>query len=628
MKNKKKILSLIVCLSLLSSCNKSVDPSSSCSITTSTPTTVTPTPEPTPDDSNKIFSTYIDPSSNTIQISLKGEYKESITTVIVPEEIDGIKVTDIAVSSLRGCSNLTYLFIPKTIKSFNGSNDFAGSIFLTNCLKLEKIEVDKDNPYYYTQGNCLLQRKSDEESTLITGWKDIEIPDEVKTIGQFPFQYTNVRNIKLGKNVQSIRFESFRYIYIESFDLNGNENFKLSGNVLYTLRTNTTQDYYWILAAWGKITIPQDLVKLDIYESTNFGGFYSITSVEIPDYVTSIQNTSFYENPYLEDIHFQEGSTRTDYKIIEGSNVIIDSKYRIVCGFNKVIDIPESVKKISATDFYKNAVTEYVVVREGVEEIETLFTDTRSFTNLRNVQIYNNRYETRNGCLIIDKYTDTVIDVYGKTYITEVELPFHVRSINRDALCNLKINKFTFNEGLADLKLGIFKGGSIKEINIPSTLESIEIGSYGTTPFDSITDIQTINVHKDNPKYKAENGMLLNKDTNELLLAYNELDVTTLGDLSNFIFNVAKSKSVVTTKISKNNTGITKNVTFEFMRYTSYLDKTLKLVDMTEEEFKSWEYFDCFVSKTYNPINNPARNTIVFSDNTSKTIQQLIDELE
>ena len=109
MKNKKKILSLIACLSLLSSCNRGTSSNSSCSITTSTPTSSVPTPEPeviNPFDyveTNKTLNDTLNITS--FNSSLTDEMKLKITELIIPEEINGVKVTSFGSDLLQGTSS-------------------------------------------------------------------------------------------------------------------------------------------------------------------------------------------------------------------------------------------------------------------------------------------------------------------------------------------------------------------------------------------------------------------------------------------------------------------------------------------------------------------------------------------
>ena len=99
---------------------------------------------------------------------------ESLTSIVLPES-----VTYIAMWAFAGCSSVKRLVFPKTIQTIS-ANSF---LFLTS---LESIEVDSDNPYYHSKGNCLIETES---KTLIMGCKSSIIPTDgsVVTIGAEAF---------------------------------------------------------------------------------------------------------------------------------------------------------------------------------------------------------------------------------------------------------------------------------------------------------------------------------------------------------------------------------------------------------------------------------------------------------
>ena len=617
MKNKKKILSLIACLSLLSSCNRGTSSNSSCSITTSTPTSVEPTPEP--DKNYDMFSTYTS-SDNTLQISLKDEYRSTITELIIPEEIDGKKVTDIASTTLRNCPNLTYVFIPKTVKTFNFQTRPTTSL-LDNSLKIQNIEIDKDNETFYTKGNLILSRDENSESSyVVAGWGDIEIPDEVESLGAYPFTNSNVKNIKLGKNLKTINYQTFRKIYIESIDLNGNTNFKFDNNVLYC--DSQKSDYnYTILAAYKNIKIPSEITTLTVFEPNTFSSFYSITSIEIPDTLTSMTINSFINLPQIEDIHFESNSKRSDYQIEDGSNILLKTSDKsIITSWSKNAIIPSGVTKIGTSAFSNNLVLESLQIPASVNSIDAVAF--RSCPALKTVTIdpSNITYSVYQNCLIVNKNSNCIDSSYGYNFITKITLPTHVRTIKPNSLNNFKLESFTFNEGYTTLNTAQFlsNGSSCKEINISSTITTIDPKSL-----QSIYGIERINLNN-NKNFETKNGMLFNVDTKELIYAYGDVDVRELIDLTNYTFSYL-NYNITSLTLSKNNTNIVKNETFDFLRYTNCIANSIYLPDMNENEFKNWKYFDCFVNTR---INSPKSIKIVFSDNSSKTIKQLLDELK
>lgn len=87
---------------------------------------------------------------------------KSLKTVVLPE-----RVVDIDLNAFYD-SGLEEIFIPKNIK------ELSSSAFLL-CEKLKKIEVDQDNPYYYSRDNCVYLTKN---KWLVVGRNDGTLPDD------------------------------------------------------------------------------------------------------------------------------------------------------------------------------------------------------------------------------------------------------------------------------------------------------------------------------------------------------------------------------------------------------------------------------------------------------------------
>ena len=317
MKAKKRVLSTILSLSsiLLVGCNKKTTSSSSCSITTSTPTiesTPEPTPEPTPsktvEELNKeLFENYAITKENVS--SEKGTYltgfKDSIPeqylnleTIIIPEKIGDISLDYIS-SGTSNSNNVFTIFskvktikIPSTLKTIytNPNGDFATAF--TNLPTLESIEVDSNNPWYYTKGNCLIQRDWETNSvtlertlkgtfTLKCGWGDVEIPEEIiSTIDNAFNNNSSITSVKLHSKI-NITNKAFKYLdKLNNIDLNGTTAFEIENNVMYN--KNST-----IYGAWGFVTIPSSITTL------NISGFSSVTNIVLNDTVTTLSDFAF-----------------------------------------------------------------------------------------------------------------------------------------------------------------------------------------------------------------------------------------------------------------------------------------------------------------------------------------------
>ena len=188
------------------------------------------------------------------------------------------------------------------------SIDVGWEVFAYND-KLEKIVVDKNNPYLYVENNCLISTSQSQyvgftgEKCLLLATNDSVIPDGVESISSAFYGLTKIKEIILpdsvtligygiiqdcpnlgrlyiGKNVKTIRENSFAgcpklNIEIDPenpyFRVEGNCIIKKEGNVLWT--------------AFDKSVIPEGV------ESVRTGAFYcnqEIVNINFPDSLTAI----------------------------------------------------------------------------------------------------------------------------------------------------------------------------------------------------------------------------------------------------------------------------------------------------------------------------------------------------
>lgn len=120
--------------------------------------------------------------------------------IIVP---DG--VTEIGSNPFKGCSMIENIKIPKTVEKIS-CIDF-------DCCFVKHIEVDEDNPKYYTRDGLLVDR---ETQTLVWAYAGNTIPSDgsVKKIGANAFcGRTDIRVITIPDVVSTIDSEAFRCCY-------------------------------------------------------------------------------------------------------------------------------------------------------------------------------------------------------------------------------------------------------------------------------------------------------------------------------------------------------------------------------------------------------------------------------
>ena len=139
---------------------------------------------------------------------VRGEMGErSIETIIIS---DGIK--DISIGFYY-CRDIKNIYIPASVSyitgcTFNCRATMGGHGFNKSNV-IEKIVVAEGNPYYYVDGNCLIDRRSQK---IILGCNSSIIPNDgsVKSIGEAAFANCHaIESIIIPKSIVEIEYAAF-----------------------------------------------------------------------------------------------------------------------------------------------------------------------------------------------------------------------------------------------------------------------------------------------------------------------------------------------------------------------------------------------------------------------------------
>ena len=275
----------------------------------------------------------------------------------------------------------------------------------------------------------------------------------------------------------------------------------------------------------GTLRIPDSVTEIG---EGAFSGIEGLKTIIIPGTVKTIATSAFSFNTTLETVILEEGVENIGNQAFNG------------CSNIKNVNLPESLKRIGNLAFYQCSKLETVTIPGNIQDIGSYAFSACGI--LDNVVLENGNKLISNECF---SYCSN---------LTNITIPSTVTSINASAFryCTklnkiiLKENKsYTFSDGILktsdgkqvvfmtdellagtstlDIPEGTTNFGmnvapykNIKQIKIPSTLESISEANYfPNTVSDVIVDSK-------NTQYVAENGILYTKVGKEVIMCYSK----------------------------------------------------------------------------------------------------------
>ena len=328
----------------------------------------------------------------------------SSDTVVIPSEIDGLKVTEIGSNSFEKCNNIETVVIPDTVTVISGafgrtslrSIDIPDSVKVIEsgafeyCENLEEVTggknveaVGKDvficTPWLENQkkqscfvclGDVLIDVSACNENEVV-------VPDGIKSIGSGVLGANkNITSFVIPEGVTRICDGAFAFC-------SNLENIVIPDSVQYLGKN--------ILLYCEKIEsvhIPSGLTEIG---SLTFCSSY-LKSVDIPEGVTEICENAFRDSIYLKEINIPDTVNTIGLNAFfntqwladrSAENPLVMFKNNIISGYactGNVI-IPDGVEKIDGFVFACSTATS-IFVPDSVKRIET-----RAFSGADNLQL-------------------------------------------------------------------------------------------------------------------------------------------------------------------------------------------------------------------------------------------------
>ena len=512
--------------------------------------------------------TALNGTSNTHFGYIFGASSNSNQNYSIPASLKTVIITGggINANAFYNCTELTSITIGNNVTYIYNWED-NGAFF--NCSGLSSITVSSGNTVFRSEGNCIIGKESDNlilgcKTSIIpnnvtsigygafygcSGLTSVTIPNSVLSIGRYAFYgCSELTSIIIPDSVTSIGDSAFRNCTsLESITLpfiGGSKNtwrydsvfgyiFGYITSNYYSLSNGTTYQYdsgstsstnryyhYYIPASLKTVVI----TNTDIIPQRAFYNCTSLTSVTIPNSVTSIGASAFYGCTSLTSITipfvgctfydeisytyisytslfylftpnpnaiYPENGVPTSLKtvIITGGNSIPDSAFE-GCYNLTSITIPDSVTSIGDSAFSRCSGLSSIAIPNSVTSIgqSAFYGCSRGLTSIT-VSSGNTVYRSEDNCLI--KQTDNVLILGCKTSI----IPNNVTSIGDYAFSSCSgLTSITIPNNVTSIGSSAFEDCSgLTSITIPNNVTSIgDSAFYNCTGLTSVTFLGNI----------------------------------------------------------------------------------------------------------------------------------------
>ena len=350
------------------------------------------------------------------------DYVGDSTIVYIPNYYNDRMVTGIGDFAFSACSSLSSITIPNSVTSI-------GNSAFSNCTKLTSITI----PNSVTSiGN--------EAFIGCSSLTSITIPNSVKSIGSGTFfacsSLTSITLPFIGQNSDASGKTHFGYIFgASSYSYNA---FYIPSSFKEVILTSCKKinDYAFNgCSSLTSITIPNSVTSIG---DRAFYGCSSLTSITIPNSVTSIGNSAF------------SNCTKLTSITIPNSVTSIGNEAFIGCSSLTSITIPNSVKSIGDSAF-------------------------RGCSSLTSITIPNS----------VKSIGDSAF--FNCTKLTSITISNSVTSIGDRAFCNCaKLTSITIPNSVISIGISAFSGCfALTSITIPNSVTSI--GDYAFSYSSKLT---------------------------------------------------------------------------------------------------------------------------------------------
>ena len=358
----------------------------------------------------------------------------------------------------------------------------------------------------------------------------VTIPDSITSIGNWAFEHcTSLTEINFNVSEMS----DFNYESQVFYDAGTNGE-----GIKVTIGKNVTKiPAYLFYDSLSPKIVSVEFEEGSVCESIGSFAFYnctSLTSVTIPDSVTSIGECAFCDCTSLTSVTIPDsvtdiggsafsGCTSLTSVTIPDSVTSIGSYAFAYCTSLTSVTIPDNVTEIGSYAFYNCTSLTSVTIPDSVTSIgESAFEGCTSLTSVTipdSVTSIGNFAFERCTSLTSVTIPDSVTSIgsyafLNCTSLTSVTIPESVTSIGSSAFARCtSLTSVTIPDSVTSIGSSAFEYcASLTSVTIPDSVTSI-----GSSAFRGCTNLTSITVGENNTAYKSMDGNLYAKDGKTLI---------------------------------------------------------------------------------------------------------------
>lgn len=539
---KNKILPVALYSLLLISCSKNVNNNNSSSISISTSSSTPVENKKVTTSSSFIYTLFTDNKTAYVE----GLDDDSYTHVVIPDYINGIKITAVSSSLFKNCTNVKYVYINSFIKSITGATfQYVSDTIL-------EVEISPDNENFTIENNCIVSKNLRYNNRYVYFcYGDFKIPTEVPVVlYDSCFAYKkNLKSVYIPENVISINEKAFQYTSnLESIEVSEN-------NPNYRSLNNCLVDKSKVVAGTINSVIPTDpsITSLGLY---SFCGS-NIKKLFVPKNITSLPFAGnnavsyvFYESA-LEELVFDDdinlGENGLNYTIKYLNNLkefkypksitqLTERNAISNCDNIEKVILPDNVTSITGSSFYMCHNIKEIVLNNNpsLEIVDNKFLVYTKADSTKTLV----KYLSNEANVMLPEVDE--IDYYtfsSNPYIKEVTLSNTIKKIGQCAFWRSSLETINFNDAITSIGDSCFRYlNNLKTFTWPKSITEIknssvigdskiekfilpkEVTSVNNNSF-YLTDVNEL-VVEEGGKFSSKNNCLFNNDTKAVQLAF------------------------------------------------------------------------------------------------------------